>query len=67
MRIGTSAPPSLENLPVDTQIDAELMSKEMEQQKIEAEASARLVEAAAVGINMPLREGPVGRRINIRI
>jgi hypothetical protein len=67
MRIGSSSPANLEQLPAEAQIDAELMAKAAEQNRIEGDAAVRLIESATAGVNVPLTEGSVGRRINIRI
>ena len=67
MQIGSNMGPSLEKLPVEAQIDAELMSKELDQQKIEGSAAIKMIESAQPGVNTPLKDGPVGRKINIRV
>ena len=69
MRIGssTSSPASLEELPVEAQIGAELMSQDMEAQRAEGAAALQLIDAATAGVNSPLSEWHIGRRINIRI
>ena len=67
MRIGANTQPSLDKLPIEDQIDAELMSKELDQQRIEGSAAVKMIESTQVGVNMPLNEGPIGRRINIRV
>ena len=56
-----------EALPVELHIEAALMSKELETQRDEGAANLKLIERATAGVNQPLLEGPVGRRINIRI
>ncbi|MEI6398234.1 MAG: hypothetical protein WCO71_05640 [Pseudomonadota bacterium] len=67
MQIGSNMGPSLEKLPVEAQIDAELMSKELDQQKIEGSAAIKMIESAQALVNTPLKDGPVGRKINIRV
>ena len=67
MRIASNSPPSLEHLPIEAQIDAELMVKELDQQKIEGSAAIKMIESSQVAVNIPLKEGPVGRKINIRV
>ena len=56
-----------DDIPVEDQIDVELMSKDLDAMRAEGAGVVRLIEAADVGVNMPLKEGPIGRRINIRI
>lgn len=67
MRIGSYPQPNLDQIPVEAQIEVELMSKELDQQKLDGAMSVKLIDSATAGINMPLSEGPVGRLINIRI
>jgi hypothetical protein len=67
MKIGSTAQPSLDKLPVEAQIDAELMGKELDQQRIKGSAAVQMIESAQVAVNIPLNYGPVGRRINIRV
>lgn len=67
MRISSQNTPRLDNLPIENQIEAQLMVREQNQQKIEGEAALQLIDSAGAGVNNPLTEGPVGRRINIRI
>jgi hypothetical protein len=65
MRIGSNTPSA--QLPVETQIEGELMNKELKQQKAEGEATVKMIESAAEATNRPLTEGPVGRRINVAV
>jgi hypothetical protein len=67
MRIASKSLTSLDNLPVEAQIDAELLSKELDQQKIEGSAAVKMIQSAQAAVNIPLKEGPVGRRINIGV
>lgn len=67
MKIGSYPQPSLEHIPVEAQIEAELMSQELDQLKADGAMNVKLIDSATAGINMPLSEGPVGRLINIRI
>ena len=67
MKIGSNSPSSLDKLPVEDQIDAELMSRDLDQQRIEGSAAVKMIESSQIGVNMPLKEGPVGRKINIRV
>ena len=61
----TSSGPNLSALPVESQIDAQLMVMERDQVKADGEASIKLIESAVQFENRPLTEGHVGRRINI--
>ena len=61
----TSARPDLRDLPVDRQIDAALMSMEKKQAEADGESAVKLIDSAIHLENRPLKEGPVGTRINI--
>ena len=69
MRIGPSTPPSIsmDDVPVEAQIDAELMAKDLGEQRLEGQEAVKMIEAAAAGVNRPLTSGPIGRRINIAV
>lgn len=67
MRIVSSNQANLEQLPAEVQIEAALMEKTAEQNRIEGSAALKLIENATAGVNRPLTEGSVGRQINIRI
>ena len=70
MRVSSSSsvPSSvMDDVPVDDQIDVELMSKDLDEQRLEGSQAVQMIEAAGIGINMPLSSGPIGRRINIKI
>ncbi len=70
MRISSSLPPpDLSNLPVEEQIDAELLSQGKEQLERDGEVTVALIDSAMATQpqfeNRPLNFGHVGRRINI--
>jgi hypothetical protein len=70
MRISSSMrAPDLSNLPVDAQIDAELMAKEKQQLETDGAMTVQMIDSAMVTAtpfeNKPLNFGHVGRRINI--
>ena len=67
MRIGSSSQANLDQLPAEVQIEAALMEKTAEQNRIEGDAALKLIENATAGVNRLLTEGSVGRQINIRI
>lgn len=67
MRISSCT--SLESLPVEAQIDGELMRIEQDQIKADGNTTVDLIESAAPQrfVNRPLTSGPIGRRINIGV
>jgi hypothetical protein len=73
MRISSSMPAAdLSTLPVEDQIDAEILRKEKEQLEVDGSMTVRLIESAAASLpgqleNKPLNFGSVGRRINIAV
>lgn len=53
---------------LDAEIEGALLEQSQNQMKADGNAALALISAAAdAGVNRPLTEGPVGRRINLKI